>query len=61
MLIASLAVMVPRTLDPVLLQGVQGTEAEVTFVAVVEHEGRNDGVKCASIWGYLFMRTSPSH
>ena len=41
MLVAPLAVMVLRALNPVLLQGVPRTGVEVTFVAVVVgHEGK---------------------
>lgn len=55
MLVAPLAVIVLKALDPVLLQGMPGTEVDVTIVAVVGHEGqtRAGNVEACLYLGYL--------
>lgn len=60
MLIAPLAVMVPGALNPVLLQGIPGTEIQVTLIAIVGHEGKEESRKIEVCPNFgLFI--SPSH
>ncbi len=56
MLVARLAIIVSRALDPVLLQGMPGIEVDITVAAAIGHEGKmEDGAEVRSgCLGYIF-------
>jgi len=57
MLVARLAIIVSRALDPVLLQSMPGIEVDITVVAVIGHEGKieDEAEVRPGCLGYLFQ------